>query len=382
MAFPRSKLVICGPSSSGKATLLAGLEFLLGLTTRGSSASVAATAGGRTWHLRTRYYTVALEVCMVAGSAWCAPEAPACAAALEGAEAVVLVLDATAPCDLDAASVWARLAADAGVSTLLCVTNKADLLASGTRAAEWEEGAHCEAAAAGGAGGEAALLSEADAPGSPELPPFAQRVAAWCLESGFEHVHASATRPRAGGSSRDKYGLPRVLEALECTMWASMERVEEPMAAPARGAQVAGEEDARQGGEREQRREEQHAAVVPAGQGAGAAPLAPPPSSSSGAPDGDGGGESLFRSLVARARGEKGEEEEEAHGASGEEGDEAEDLERLMSEMTRVRDASRGSRMNDAQRREAASRVALQLFSLLGGEEPDGPGESCREGES
>lgn len=44
----------------------------------------------------------------------------------------------------------------------------------------------------------------------------------WSQDFGFELIEANCTDADAGGSGRDKSGVPRVVEALEATMWSSL----------------------------------------------------------------------------------------------------------------------------------------------------------------
>ena len=47
----------------------------------------------------------------------------------------------------------------------------------------------------------------------------ASEVATWCREHGAECVQTNALKPRQGNRSRNKAGVSRVMEVLECTMW-------------------------------------------------------------------------------------------------------------------------------------------------------------------
>ena len=365
----RSKVVVAGAPQSGKATLVAGLETLLLAAAAGGGGGEppAAAAGGeggalRLWTLATKYYDAALEVHVVPAEEWEAPAARA-EAALAGAEALVLVLDATAHGSLSGVDAWAARAADASVGTLLCVTNKVDV-ATGRAPGDEEEPAAAE------------LLLPA--PGADarhqQHAAFVGRVAEWALEAGFEHVQAAAVSPAAGGAGRDKAGVPRVLEALQCTMWSSMRRRETPPPPPPAAAAAS--------------REEAAAAPLTAGdaspgEGGAATTAAAPPTAAAPASSDDE--EQRLRGLVRGARGvrppraagdgssgEVGGQREDGDAAEEEEGEDRDDIERLMAEMQRVRDAAHGpGGLSDEQRREAAARVALQLFALMG----EGEGE-------
>jgi hypothetical protein len=51
---------------------------------------------------------------------------------------------------------------------------------------------------------------------------FRERCFEWSLDHGFEVIDANCTAPEEGDDPRDKTGIPRVMEALESTMWSSM----------------------------------------------------------------------------------------------------------------------------------------------------------------
>lgn len=54
---------------------------------------------------------------------------------------------------------------------------------------------------------------------------FREAATDWALDHGFELVEANCTDHVAGGqSTREKFGVPRVLEALESTMWPNLQR--------------------------------------------------------------------------------------------------------------------------------------------------------------
>ncbi|KAG5186877.1 hypothetical protein JKP88DRAFT_348069 [Tribonema minus] len=55
----------------------------------------------------------------------------------------------------------------------------------------------------------------------------------WCLDHGFEYIEANCCRPDLGGDTREKEGVPRVVEALQSTAWASI-------GAPGRGFSSGG----------------------------------------------------------------------------------------------------------------------------------------------
>ena len=253
---------------------------------------------------------------------------------LPGADAVLLVADAGAPFDEGARAVcsgWAGCATAAGASTLLLVSAAAGLDAAG------------RGAAAGHA--EAALE--------------------WALDSGFEHVCADPASPAAGGEGRDKCGIPRVLEALEATVWSSAKKA--ARAAGGGGARAA--EEAGEGG---------------GGGGAGGAHSYEPPAFSGGGGGGDAGaGGSALGALAAGAGAVAA-----AAGLPAEpRGAREDDFEEILSLARATRDAARSGNLSDEQRREAAMATAMRLMAMLGvgdeeEEEEGGGGEGGGAGDA
>lgn len=335
------------------------------------------SSGTRQWCIATKYYEADVDVHVLPSLEWHAP-GELTASALTGAEALVVVLDATSPESFAAASAWGEKAGDAGIGTLICVTNKVDIVTGVVPGAEDDGAADGEAAAAISAPSAAPLA---------EHVAFIQRVSHWCLDAGFEHVQAAATSPLAGGSGRDKSGVPRVLEALECTMWNSMRRRQQQqqpaaeasatdnaaVAAAADDSDSAG--DADNGSAAASSSTSSSAAAAPSMQAAVGAEKA----SSSSKDDGDKAS-SIMRELL---RGSKGTATRGDDSDADVDEDEEDDtsIEKLMAEMQRVRDAARGPGMTDAQRREAAARVAMQLLSLMGGAEGEDDEDEDVEGQ-
>jgi hypothetical protein len=56
----------------------------------------------------------------------------------------------------------------------------------------------------------------------PTATEFRERCFEWSLDNGFEVIDANCTAPDEGDDPREKTGIPRVIEALESTMWSSM----------------------------------------------------------------------------------------------------------------------------------------------------------------
>lgn len=339
---------MAGAANSGKNALVAGLETLL--KSSGGEVSIESTdADCHVWTLSTKYYAADLEVHLLPSSEWNQP-AEAAAKALAGAEALLVLLDATSRGSLAEAQAWVDQASVSDIGTLLCITNKVDIV---TGVAPGEDSSSADE-----------LLTDAPASNADHVS-FINSVTEWCLDAGFEHVQAAATSPLAGSAGRDKTGVPRVLEALECTMWNSMRR---------KGQQQAARDDAEEEEENDTGAEGQGASASAAPSGSAASFVAGPcvsvasASPTSAAAAGGSGDRSAdaLRDLLRGARGEGGDDD-----AGDDAGD---DIERLMGEMQRVRDASRGAGMTDEQRREAASRVAMQLFALMGGGSSDDDG--------
>ena len=161
--------------------------------------------------LSTKYYTATVEFIILPMSAYTNPESYEWTNSV-GIEAVILILDASIPLVLLNATTWADRVAD--VPTLLAVATRADLLPDRSRAT--------------------ALKVFND----------------WALDSGFELVTVSSTPDISlnlseSSDPRDKVGVPRILEALESTMWSNLVRVDARMdASPAAIALVAASEGA------------------------------------------------------------------------------------------------------------------------------------------
>lgn len=157
--------------------------------------------------LSTKYYTSTVEIVVLPTSAFTDPESFEWSS--EGVEAVVLVFDVSLPLAASSAATWAARVAD--VPTLLAVAMRAHMLSERDRAPA------------------IAALNE------------------WALDCGFELVVITAaagplqTEEGSSVDSRDKVGVPRILEALESTMWSNLERIDFARmdAAPAAVALVA-----------------------------------------------------------------------------------------------------------------------------------------------
>jgi hypothetical protein len=292
-------------------------------------SSAPSPDGGFTGALQlsTKYYTARVNIIVAPPSAAADPSSwVGGAQLLPGADAVLLVADAGAPFDEGARALcsgWAGCAAAAGASTLLLVSAAAGLDAAGRGAA----------------------------------PGHAEAALEWALDSGFEHVCADPASPAAGGEGRDKGGIPRVLEALEATMWSTAKKA-------ARAAGGGGARAAEEGGEA-------------GGGGKGGSHSYEPPAFSGGGGGGDGGGDgggalgalAAGAGAVATAAGLPA----EPRGAR------EDDFEEILSLARATRDAARSGNLSDEQRREAAMATAMRLMAMLGvdDEEEEEEGEEA-----
>jgi hypothetical protein len=160
----------------------------------GRLLAVAQTPHIAPWDLATKYYTAPLELHVLPHAEW-QRRGELASDAVRGAEALILVLDASAPSWeslLGELAAWAQLASERDIGTLLCVGNKYEL-ATGR--------------VPGGVGGEALPGG-----GVPAGSVSALMLADWCADAGFEFVPTTATAPLAGSEGRDKEGLARVYE--------------------------------------------------------------------------------------------------------------------------------------------------------------------------
>ena len=238
---------------------------------------------------------------------------------LLGADAVLLAIDGGEPFDDGARGClggWSACAAAAGASTLLLVST---------------------GSSAGFASGHAAAALD------------------WALDNGFEHVCADPARPAEGGEGRDKWGVPRVLEALESTVWRNA--VKTGRAPGGGGAREAAEE------------EEEAAAASNAGGGGGARaqPYEPPAFSEGGGRCGAAAAGAGIAPAVSTASAPTAQAALPAEPRAKRE----DEFEEVLSLARATRDAARSGNLSDEQRREAAMSAAMRLMSLLG-EEDDG----------
>lgn len=253
--------------------------------------------------LSTKYYTCTVEICVLRAGSFYETCESALAAAFSSVEAVAIIVDAGASAEaVDAALLraepWAARAADGGVQTLLLVATK------------------------GGAGaGADATLS---------------KLGSWTLDRGFELVEADARAPFDGADGREKSGMPRVLEALESSMWSNIARASD-------------------------------------GGGAHSADAAERRETGAGAAEADASGDAAGSSSDVAVPAVGG---AAAVGAALLESEEALDFDfaALMDEARAVRDTARSGKMTDDQRRQAAATVAMRMLNMMaaGGGVPGG----------
>ena len=211
----------------------------------------------------------------------------------------------------------------------------------------------------------------------------------WCADNGFEHIEICAVKPLVGSRAREKSGVPRVLEALQSTMWSSMEKKTSPPLLQGKGvmsassslnttrvskAKIGG------GGGGEEQCLTENGKMRVGGDVVGSA-------ASDVTTTGDKtSSEGIIEALRRRAEGggEEGEEEgllgegivrmNDGQGGvkkEDEEEDGGPDLGALMDEMRRIRDSAHTGALTDEQRREAAAAMTMRLLAMMGGADED-----------
>jgi hypothetical protein len=181
----------------------------------------------------------------------------------------------------------------------------------------------CVATRAAAASGAAAAAAVPVAAGDEA---HAERVTAWCLDEGFEHVPlpdacGGAAAAHEGAGAVEAQGVARVREALHAHTWPGLTAKPRPARVPAAAA---------------------------------AAPPAVPPL---GADD-----DTLTAASAAAA----------AAAAPGEGEENADDeFDALMGAMLQARDAASAGALGDGERRAAAAALALRMAALLGGDSDD-----------
>jgi hypothetical protein len=325
--------------------------------------------------LSTRYYSALVDLVPITGPQFSASPAAALATAAAAcpsaatAEALILVLDAQQPLSgptLDSATAWAAHCSEGGsLSTLLVVSLECPHLLPGA--------------------GSASPL--------PACAAHLAAVQAWALDSGFEHIEAVSSDPALGGAGREKTSIPRVLEALESTLWGAAV-VHKPSASRA-ALQMAGgggaaasiahsaalhraeeeegeEEEGGQEGEEGEGGEEGEE-----GEGAAAAGTYTAPSLVPGS-EGLALEAAEVDALKAAMQSLLPSEAPESSGAASEAGPSAALFESLLGQALSIRNAAKEGGISDAARREAAAAMMEKLMAAMGieeGEEEEGEGE-------
>ena len=332
---PHSIILIAGPRKSGKGAVARGLHALNAAASQESTPTLEPSSRRLPLHLDNKYYSAKLLCHIVEAEEWETPST-ATIEILKSTEALILVADASAeapnggaaaPAFLDSANRWSELARTADIGTLLCVVNKYDSVSSGHVPGAGEEGS------------DADLLSQR-AVDTPALGAIAE----WCLEHGFEHVLASAASPLVGAGRREKLGMPRVFEALQSVSWTSMAQKQGGVSA-VRGAEGS-----------------VTSIPPPLSQRANSPPAAAPEMPLSQDDGLTSIAELLALSGVGGSRSTNADDEQ----------DENEEVYRMINEMRRVREAALTGNLTDQQRRDAAAKVAEDLFRMLAEEEEEG----------
>jgi len=276
--------------------------------------------------LSTRYYTVELELVVHSAASFseCVDDLSS-SGPYGQVEALILVVDSLRELKEDVwtnAGRWSDSCERGGVGTLLLALTGCNY-----------------------------LLTQDNAEIACSQPPSIAVAQGWALDHGFECVETAEGSPDFGDASRDKVSIPRILEALESTIWSTavMKRGSEgSWRSGAGGGGVGGEpavnlEEASNGGARSQ------AAYVP--------PSLPP-----------GLGDDsvlLAENLLPKEH--------------LDEKDPTSDFEALLQQAMSIRAAAKGGHMSDEVRRSAAENMLKKLMGLFGDDEDDDDG-SAEEG--
>ncbi|KAG6613042.1 uncharacterized protein IUM83_11873 [Phytophthora cinnamomi] len=202
-----------------------------------------------------------------------------------------------------------------------------------------------------------------------------QKMQGWCQDNGFEFVDLDAEQQAGDGGDDDvideKHGIERVLEALHCNMWRSMEmnppKVNEAKptevkdAAPEVEAVETKEERAEQQSDNQVEHKDNSATGDIAGGGGGDA------EGQDAATD-----DSRLQALLQALEIAGGPDAGSADAGGGDDDDDIDmaEFSALISEVRNVRD--QGQSLTDEQRRERAAEVAMKLWSFLGADDEDG----------
>jgi hypothetical protein len=172
-----------------------------------------------------------------------------------------------------------------------------------------------------------------------------------CLDHGFEYVEANSQRPTAGHASRDKEGVPRIMESIHSTRWATMVLKSDAAPAPLDPLLPVEEpampkEAPTKGDGSNSRAAAQEAA--PTAEAPAEPTMAPAKAPAPSAP-------TATRSASAR-------------GATG--ANEVDELDAMFDMIRHVRDTAAG--LSDEERRHRAAEVALKFAGMLGIDHEEG----------
>jgi hypothetical protein len=176
---------------------------------------------------------------------------------------------------------------------------------------------------------------------------------AWCADNGFEHIETCAIKPFVGSRAREKCGIPRVLEALQATMWSTMERKTSNKQTYSTSQTVTREEE-----------------IFIKVEGVLDTVLAKDDTTSlpMTTEKVQGDGSDVIEALCRRVDGHEETEIIETSSKPQEKLGELDNLDigALMQEMRRIRDSAHTGSISDEQRREAAAAMTMRLLAMMG----------------
>ncbi|GMF27496.1 unnamed protein product [Phytophthora fragariaefolia] len=313
-----SRLLVLGPDRDSKRALVSQLRELSGHEPQAAEAAVLS--------LRTKYYraSVELHVHEVRDNA---PE-PALQHELHEYEALLCVVDAGQRDSFLHVHRFAKRVVDV-VPYDVCV------LAAATTSATGES---------------------------------VKKIEGWCQDNGFEFVDLDARQREHGEDSviDEKHGVERVLEALQCNMWRSMEMnpPKQEATAAAKVEQAAPEVDAAKEKSAELKSDNQ---VEDKDDASKAADTAGEAAEEQDASTDDSRLQALLQAL--EIAGGPDAASGDAHQGGDEDDLDMAEFSALISEVRNVRD--QGQSLTDEQRRDRAAEVAMKLWNFLGADDED-----------